>query len=45
MGVDGGTILHNINEMMCESVDWINVAQNRDQWRALVNAAMNLRIL
>jgi hypothetical protein len=26
-----------------EGVDWINLAQNRDQWRALVNTVMNLR--
>jgi hypothetical protein len=26
------------------SVDWINLAQNRDQWRALVNTVMNLRV-
>jgi hypothetical protein len=25
-------------------VDWIGVAQDRDKWRALVNAVMNLRI-
>jgi hypothetical protein len=25
-------------------VDWIGLAQNRDRWRALVNAAMNIRI-
>jgi hypothetical protein len=25
-------------------VDWIDVAQDRDQWRALVNTVMNLRI-
>jgi hypothetical protein len=24
--------------------DWIDLAQNRDQWRALVNTAMNLRV-
>jgi hypothetical protein len=27
------------------SVDWIQSAQDRDRWRALVNTAMNLRVL
>jgi hypothetical protein len=25
-------------------VDWISLAQDRDKWSALVNAAMNLRV-
>jgi hypothetical protein len=25
-------------------MDWINLAQDRDRWLAIVNAAMNLRV-
>jgi hypothetical protein len=25
-------------------MDWMDLAQNRDRWRALVNAVMNLRL-
>jgi hypothetical protein len=25
-------------------IDWIDLAQDRDQWRALVNMAMNLQV-
>jgi hypothetical protein len=33
-----------ITEIGCEGMDWINLAWNRVQWRALVNMVMNLRV-
>lgn len=27
----------------CESVDWVHLAQDRRQWRVLVNRVMKLR--
>jgi hypothetical protein len=29
---------------LCEGMDWIDLAQERGRWRALVNAAVNLRV-
>jgi hypothetical protein len=34
----------DLREKRSMSVDWINVAQGRDRWLALVNTAMNLRV-
>jgi hypothetical protein len=34
----------NLLEMGWGGVDWIGLAQDRDKWRALVNAVMNLRV-
>jgi hypothetical protein len=32
----------NLRERGWDGMDWIDVVQNRDQWRALVNTIMNL---
>jgi hypothetical protein len=37
IGTSGG-------EIGWDGMDWVDLAQDRDQWRALVNTAMNLRV-
>jgi hypothetical protein len=32
----------DLKEIGWENVDWIHVAQNRDQWQAVVSTVMNL---
>jgi hypothetical protein len=34
----------NLREIGWDGGDWIGLAQDSDQWRALVNAVMNLRV-
>jgi hypothetical protein len=34
----------DLQEVGWEGVDWIDMAQDRDRWRAVVNAVMNLRV-
>jgi hypothetical protein len=33
----------DVREIGCDGMDWIDLAQDRDQWRALVNTVVNLQ--
>jgi hypothetical protein len=35
----------NLREIAWDGMDWTDLAQDRDQWRALVNTVMNLLVL
>ena len=44
-GIDGRIILRWIfRKWDVGAMDWIELAQDRDSWRTLVNAVMNLRV-
>jgi hypothetical protein len=34
----------DFREIGWDDMDWISLAQDRDQWRALVNTVMNIRV-
>ena len=34
----------DLEEVGCEGLDWIELAQDRDRWRAVVYAVMNLQV-
>ena len=37
-------IRRDLQEVGCGYMDWIGLAQDRDRWRTLVSAVMNLRV-
>jgi hypothetical protein len=40
----GDNITMDIQEVGCVGLDWIELAQDRDRWPAVVNEAINLRV-
>jgi hypothetical protein len=34
----------DLREIGCDGVDWIDMAKDRDQWRAFVNTVLNLLV-
>jgi hypothetical protein len=44
LGVDGRIILNGSSRGWVGDADWIDLAQDRDRWRALVYTVMNLRV-
>ena len=40
----GGNIKMYLREVGCDFGEWIDLAEDREQWRAYVRAVMNLRV-
>jgi hypothetical protein len=39
-----GNIAMDLQEIEWESTDWINLAQDKDKWQAVMYTVMNLRV-
>jgi hypothetical protein len=42
VGVDGDNIIMDLKGIGWEGMDWIHLVQDRDQWRAVANTAVNV---
>jgi hypothetical protein len=40
-----GNIKMDLREIGWDGMDWIDLAQDRDQWRTLVNPVINYRVI
>jgi len=43
-GVDEDNSKMGLQEVECRAMDWIELAQDRDRWRALVNVVIKLQV-
>jgi hypothetical protein len=43
-GIDESIILMGLQEVGCRGMDWIDMAQDRDRWWALVNVVIKIRV-
>jgi len=34
----------DLQEVVCGRMDWIELAQNKERWREIVNTAMNIQV-
>jgi len=42
LGIDGWNIRMDLQQVGCEYIDWIGMAQDRYRWRRIVGAVMNI---
>jgi hypothetical protein len=44
LGIDGDNIRMDVREIGWKGVDWLHLDQDRDQWLAVMNTIMNVRV-